>query len=247
MFQIKHIKSRTGRGKIKLTKAMEELVIPGFNQGSVVIVGAVKTGKSNLVVNLMTRPEFYKGYFDKENIWLFSPTATYDEMAEEMEIEEENRISEDMINKLTELIEEQTTEVEDKGKARARKLCLIFDDLSSCKKLQRSKTFEKIFTTNRHLNIMLICCVHKISALTRLCRLQCSHIIFFSAPFSECEIVSNEFCGQGLTKREMLELIKYATTPDEKSSHPFLYINLIAKPLERYRKNFTRILRIKQF
>ena len=246
MFAIRPQKTKK-KDRVKLTKPMEELIIPGFNQGSTVIVGSVRSGKTCLVVNLMTRPEFYKGYFDKENIWLFSPTATYDEMADSMDIQEENRISEDMIDRLAELISEQTGEVEDKGKGKARKLCLIFDDLSSCKKLQRSKVFEKIFTTNRHLNIMLICCVHKISALTRLCRLQCSHVIFFSAPYSECEILANEFCGQGLTKREMLELIKYATTPDENSSHPFLYINLLSTPLERYRKNFTRILRIKQF
>jgi len=59
------------------------------------------------------------------------------------------------------------------------------------------------------------------------------------------EILAREFCGSGLTKRQMIDLIKYATTPDENSSHPFLYINLTAKPKEGYRKTFSQILELK--
>ena len=232
------------KGKIKLNPLMKQGIIPGFNQGSVVLVGSVKSGKSTLIVNFMKRPEFYKDYFKPKNVFLFSPTATYDELAEEMGIIEENRVSENMIDELTEILEEQTSEVEDKGKSKAPKLCIIFDDLSSMKKLQRSKVFEKIYTTNRHLNIQVFCCVHKISALSRLCRLQCAHIFFFSAPYSEMEILASEFCGQGLSKKQMINLIRHATTATEGDPKPFLYINNTAEPKKRYRKNLDKILEL---
>jgi len=244
--RIRPLEDKSGKGKVKIkNKLMKQGIIPSFNQGSIVLVGSVKSGKSVLIQNLMTRKEFYGDFFDEDNKYLFSPTASYDEIADEMGIVEENRISEDMIEELSDIVEGQTMEVENRGKSRAKKLCLIFDDLSSCKKLQRSKVFEKIFTTNRHLNIMLFCCVHKISALTRLCRLQCAHICFFKASYSEMEILAREFCGSGLTKKQMIDLIRYATEPDENSSHPFLYINLTAKPKERYRKTFSQILELK--
>jgi len=243
---IRPLKDKSGKGKIKIKNPlMKQGIIPSFNEGSIVLVGSVKSGKSVLIQNLMTRKEFYGDFFDEDNKYLFSPTAKYDEIADSMDIPEENRISEDMIEELTDIVEEQTQEVKSKGKSKAKRLCLIFDDLSSCKKLQRSKVFEDIFTTNRHLNIMLFCCVHKISALTRLCRLQCAHICFFKASYSEMEILAREFCGSGLTKRQMIDLIKYATTPDDNSSHPFLYINLTAKPKQKYRKTFSQILELK--
>lgn len=240
---IKEIKNK--KGKVKLTKLMEAGIIPGFNQGSVVLVGSVKSGKSTLLANLLSDKRFYGTYFKKKHKYLFSPTATYDDIADQMEIPEDNRISENMIEELENLVEGQTAKVENKGKTKAPKLCIVFDDLSSMKKLQRSKIFEKIFTTNRHLNMMVFVAVHKISALTRLCRLQAAHIMFFAAPLSEIEILSNEFCGTGLSKKEMYDLIRYATTPDEKSKYPFLYINLRAEPKKRYRKNFDTVLQLK--
>lgn len=238
---IKPIKNKHGR-KIKLTKLMEDGIIPGFNQGSIVLVGSVKSGKSTLLSNLLGDDRFYGKYFNNEDKYLFSPTATYDEIAGELGVPEENRISEDMIRELKDLIDDQTDEVERKGKYKARKLCIIFDDLSSCKKLQRSPVFEKLFTTNRHINAMVFCAVHKISALTRLCRLQCAHIMFFSAPRSEIDILCEEFCAQGMTKKQMCKLIQYATTPDQKNKKPFLYINLTTEPNKRYRKNFDTLL-----
>jgi hypothetical protein len=59
------------------------------------------------------------------------------------------------------------------------------------------------------------------------------------------EILAREFCGSGLTKKQMINLIRYATSPDENSSHPFLYINLTAKPKEKYRKTFNQVLELK--
>jgi len=243
---IKPIESKSKKGKVKITNPlMKSGVIPSFNQGSVVIVGSVKSGKSVLIQNLLCKKQFYGDFFDEDNKYLFSPTAKFDELADEMGIADENRISEDMIEELTEIVEKQTEEVESKGKSKAPKILLVFDDLSSCKKLQTSKIFNLCFTTNRHLNILLIASVHKISALTRLARLQCSHIMFFNSPYSEMEILAREFCGAGLTKKQMIDLIRYATTPDENSSHPFLYVNLVAPPKERYRKTFSQMLELK--
>ena len=74
---LKIIPYKTNKSKIKLNAMMEADIIPR-HASSVVFSGRSGSGKSNLMVNLLTRNQFYKGYFDL--IFLFSPTARSDDL-----------------------------------------------------------------------------------------------------------------------------------------------------------------------
>jgi hypothetical protein len=233
--------SKSRKADSKLTPAMKRGLIPSFNEPSCVIVGSVKSGKSTLLQNLVADNRFYGKFFNRKNRYLFSPTATFDLIANEMKIPRENRISENMIERLQELVDDQIEAVEE-DPDRAKKILIVFDDLSSMKKLQRSKVFERTFTTNRHLNMMVFVAVHKFTSLTRLCRLQCGHVIIFPCSYSEMEAIAEEYTPPGLTKKDMIGLIKEATKKNEKISHPFLYINLTQPFSKRYRKTFNEMI-----
>ena len=63
----------SNKDNLPTTPLMKAGVIPGFNQGSVCLVGSVRSGKSTLLVNLLTRPVFYGNYFKKKDKYLYSP------------------------------------------------------------------------------------------------------------------------------------------------------------------------------
>ena len=68
---------KTNKKKIKLTPMMQADIIPR-HASAVIFNGKSGSGKSNLMINLLTRPHFYKGYFDLT--FLFSPTANSDDL-----------------------------------------------------------------------------------------------------------------------------------------------------------------------
>lgn len=219
----------------------KQKIIPCHNTGSVIITGAVKSGKSNLMAVLATDYRFYGDYYKKKNRFLFSPTAEFDDMAENMDIPKENRVSEDMIDALQNLYDNQLEKVK---AGKSEKLLVICDDLTSCKKFQRSPIFKKIFTTNRHINMMLWCAVHKYTGLIRVCRLQCAYIIFFNAPDSEIKALAEDHTPAGKSKKEMYEIVNYATKKSKDSPKPFLFINNCADHEDRYRRNFNEIIEL---
>ena len=209
---------------------------------SALMCGSTGSGKSNLIVNLVTRKKYYKGFFDE--IYLLTPTPN-DDMQVQMGIPEENVISEDFIENLDEWVKEQEAEIDSKGITKSPKTLIIFEDCTSNKKLMRSKSFIKAFVQNRHLNLSVMVCCHKYKALTRTCRMNCSTICYFQASKTEDEALTADHGANGLNKNEFLSLVDFATTPDESNKKPFLYINVKIPMKTRYRKCFSTILQLK--
>lgn len=238
---IKPVKSKN-KNTEGLTSLMKQNVIPGYNSPSCLIIGPVKSGKSTLVCHMVN--EFYSDFYEEKNRFLFSPTATYDPIADEMGIDEENRIDENMIEELTEIVEDQKDQIKSKGKANADKLLIIFDDITSCKALQRSKIFMKLFCTNRHFNCQVIAISHKYKNIPRTSRLQCGHVIMFNNSQSELDALCDDFCANGLNKKQFMTVINHALKKTDDNPKPFIYINLTADQKERYRKNFDTILEL---
>lgn len=237
---IKPVQSKSS--KLKLNPLMEEGVIPSIGRGSsIVLVGRSGSGKSVLISNLLTRPEFYGDYFSKENRYLFSPTADVDSVAEEMGIEKKNRITKEMKSKLESLWNKREKEVKQKGGAQnTDPIAIVFDDLTGNNKLQNSKIFIRFFTAGRHLNFLCFVCVHKISALKRVCRLNCNYIMIFQSNNTELGILVDEQRPSCLSKDDFVKLVRYAWA----DPYSFLYIDNTKEEQTRYRKNLNQILRL---
>lgn len=118
---------------------------------SLLIVGPSRSGKSNIVLNIITK--WYVKHFD--DIYLLSVTAYRPSsgwliMIEEGIIPEANVIDDvSLVNEFIEaLIEKQ------KAQKKSKNIMVIIDDIA--KEIKMSKQLESIFTRGRHYDISVI-------------------------------------------------------------------------------------------
>ena len=224
---------------------MEANIIPR-HASSVICAGPSGSGKTTMIVNMFTRSMFYLGYFDR--VFLFSPSGECDPsfkiLIDKKVVKKKDVISKDYINRLDEIMGKQKDAVAQKGSEfKGKRIAVIFEDLSSLGKLQRSESFIESFCANRHLSMSVWACVHKISSLSRVCRLQASCLFFWPAQNSEIEVLYDEHGPPGLSRDEFKRLVRYATAR-EKNKRNFLGI-MVREPFEtRYRKNLDEIIEV---
>lgn len=211
-------------------------IIPKFPT-NVIFCGQTGCGKTNLMLNLITR--FYK--FKPSNIYLFSLTAKSDDLFTNLDVNDDNVFTTeaDMIEALERILEEQQNEFERK-KEKAERILLLFEDATANKKLQQSPAFIKAFVQNRHLGIMSMVSIHKWKAFNRTCRLQAKNVFFFRAQQSEVDQLFDDFAVGKMTKKWFSSMVDFATAED----HNFLYINNTVAPAERFRKNLDSKIKI---
>lgn len=234
---------KTDKDDIELRPFMKDSSIPSFPE-SIFMVGASKSGKSTLLDNLMRREDFYKGYHDL--VYLFAKTAKLDKGFKRLKIPEHRLFDNesDMIQNLEIIFEAQKKRVERDGAAKSKKLLMIFEDLTSNKKLMNNPTFLDLWVLGRHANIQVIASIHKYKALPRTQRLQAMNIIYFRGASDETMQLVDDWTPPGYSKKEFLEIVNYATKPDKNNTHNFLYIAKLMPFEVRYRKNFETILKL---
>jgi hypothetical protein len=230
-------KIKTNKSKIKLRPYMEKGIIPS-HPFRCILNGSSGSGKSTVLINLMTKPQFYKGYFDR--IVLFAPTAEIDDSFDMLDIEEDDIISNGDVDRLKDIMDEQKAFIKKKGVHKTPKVLVIFEDCQSSPKLLKHKDFLKCYIAGRHYNLSTILCSQSFTKTPRACRLQATDIIYFPSSQSENNIICDELSPPGFSKNDTQELINYATG----EPYSFLYINMKQPAKTRYRKNFDEILEL---
>ena len=234
----------TNKSKIPQRPLMEANIIPR-HPFSCILNGKSGSGKSTLLLNLCCMPQFY-GPTDKKNdkskyfdlIFMFSPTAGQDDLPEYLNLPANRIIQDNFISKLEHIITTQKGIIERKKIENAPKILIIFDDIQSQDAFMRSGNFLKCFIQNRHYSISTILCSQSFTRTPRACRLQCSSVFYFPGSMSEMELLVEEFCPPGMTKKNFMAMVQHAT----KDKHHFLHINMKVPFEERYRKNLDTIL-----
>lgn len=228
----------TSKSKIKHTPYQSELIIPK-HPFACIFNGRSGSGKSQLMVNLMARPQFYKGYFDI--IFLVSPTAgAMDDLVQHLNLPVKRIINVLDPKTITKIMKVQEELINKRGIDRAPKMLIIYDDCQSNERFLRSKPVIQSFIAGRHFNISVILCSQSWTRTQRVCRLQCSNVFFFPGTESEVELLQNEFCPPNTSKSDFRALIKHATS----EPYNFLHINMKASVKDRYRKNLDTMLRL---
>jgi coproporphyrinogen III oxidase-like Fe-S oxidoreductase len=74
-------------------------------------------------------------------------------------------------------------------------------------------------------------------------RLNCNATYIFPSSQSEVEILKDEVCPAGLTKKQFEKVIEYATS----EPYSFLSINNHTKPKERFRRNLDEIIDLEKY
>lgn len=246
---LKIIPFKTNKNKIKKRKLMEKKIIPS-HPFRLLLVGASGSGKTQNLLNLMTRPQFYgktdpkdkkSQYFDL--VFLFSPTADGgDDLSEYLMIPEERIITDESLFQptLNHIIKTQKDFIEKNTIVLSPKICLIMDDCQSAEKFLKSSDFVKCFIAGRHYNISIICCGQSWTRFQRITRLNASNIMLYPSSGSEINLLCEEYCPANTSKKKFLELIQFAT----KEPYNFLHINNQTSHKDKYRKNLDLILNI---
>tara|TARA_R110000868_G_C10961362_1_gene768522 strand:- start:3170 stop:4102 length:933 start_codon:yes stop_codon:yes gene_type:complete len=219
----------TNKKKIKINSYMKQEIIPA-HPASIIFNGRSGSGKSNLCVNLLTRKQFYKDYFDL--VFFFSKTAKADDLPEYLNLDSKRIYTDFKPEVFQHIFETQEKIIEDKGIHKSPKILIILDDCISDKKFLNSGYLVKLFIQNRHLNISTWLMSQSFTRVPRVCRLQASSLFIFASTDSEVEILSTEFAPPNVHKKRMRELIGKATS----DPYCFLFINMKSDISKRYRK-----------
>ena len=120
----------TAKSGIPQRNCAKQEIMPKF-PFSMMISGRSGSGKTNAMLNILTRRELYGNYF--HTILIFSPTAgSYDDTYKALKIPEENFIREftgDLLEDIISARKKLIDEIGIEGVARKNRVCLILDDV----------------------------------------------------------------------------------------------------------------------
>lgn len=254
--KIKIIESN--KNKVYVKSAMKNGVIPQ-HPFRMIISGASGSGKSMLLMNLLTMPQYYGGgvltQSDGEKkrikpffhvIFIISPTAgKTDDLYKELE-KQKNKIiiiNEPDEDELMEIIDMNLEHIEKNGVHKSPRILICYDDIIHCKKFLNCKAFTKSYIASRHYNASVIVCSQKYNALPRVCRIQCNAVMYFRGNSTEDERLAEEHSPPGFKKRDFItKIIDNATD----QPYQFLFINLQEPFKTRYRKGLGIIMELKK-
>lgn len=240
----------------ELDKVSDYLLKPPFAMGLVAPKGS---GKSTIIYNLISRPEFYYKKFDQ--VWMLSPTFFLDDTYAKAKLKPErvvtdvNKFSEvmtqiiDKVNSQIESIktavaqqaasqgwsnERQKEEIEKQKSEKLDRILIIIDDAVGVKALERGSVITNSFSRHRHLYISFLYAVQIYKAMPPVVRVNLSAILIFRI-YNRGELKKIVEEQAVLVKdATWMALYEHAT----KEPYSFLYINY-KHPTYRYFKNFT--------
>jgi hypothetical protein len=208
---------------------------------SILFSGASGSGKTQLLLNLLTKKCFYKDYFDL--IFIFSNTAQDgDDLYDHLKLDDGHifKPNKEGLTQIKHIIKTQKDVIKEDGIENSPNILLIFDDVANEAAFLRSDEYLKLHIMNRHFNISVFSLYQSYMKAPRSCRIQLSAIFYFRGKRSETERISSEHCPPGYSDNEFEQLVSYATSKD----WSFLYINYKAPHKERYRCCFDTILEL---
>lgn len=233
---------KTKKADLPQTAFMKSDIINKF-PSLTLCIGRSGSGKSNVIANMMTKKEFLKDFFNE--IYLFSPTAKSDDIVEHLKLKDDNifeNLNEEAVDKLNEIVDKNTEKIKNDGilkTSKSSKILIICDDCISEKVFIKSNILSKLATAGRHALISTIICSQSYTKVPRVIRLQAQGLILFPSSNDELELLCEDLCPPNLSKKDFLELIKFAT--DERYS--FLFVNHHSKnPKDKFRKRFAEII-----
>ena len=233
---------KTSKDDIKQPLLAEEGIIPKLGS-SIIISGKSGSGKSVLLYNLMTRKEFYLGAFSK--IILISPTAEQDDVQLALKIPQSCIFTDlkQAVGALQIIERIQTTHIQKVGSGKARRICIIYDDVVGHTKFMNSPEFVGSFIRSRHWNCTTFLLTQSFMRVPRICRLQASFIVFFPLSRSEANTVIDEFCPPKTTAQQFERMLMEVL--DEK--YQFFVVNMRVPIPIRYRKGLGEIINLDEY
>lgn len=245
-FDIKRM--RTAPDDIKQPTGAQQGILPE-HPFRMYVVGASGSGKSNYVLNLLTRKDMYKNYFD--DIFVISPTAAHlDPTYKALKLPKHHYFSPtkdgdplngDKVLKLMADIQARELKAVDYNKNEAKKILLILDDIVSFRKFTHGPMLLKFAVMSRHWNVSMMILSQAYHRIPKPVRMQQTCITFFKGSNKEIEVLTEDFMAPGMNKKSFAKMIHYATAERFK----FFFIDLHRGLYDsRYRKTLTELLSV---
>jgi hypothetical protein len=231
---------------------MKEGVIPR-HPSVCLFSGRAGSGKTNLMLSLLTRTEFYGGddqgkrhYYD--HIILMGSTVDSDDLYETLKSQKVHieTVLEPTASDIQQVLHYQKEKIKELGIAKAPRTLLVLEDMQTHSagkdSIMRSRPFLECFLANRHNNLSVWLAGQSYTATPRRCRLQARGLFYFAGAESELDLVAKEYGAPGLSKSEMKLVISYAT----KDPYSFLFVNMHLPWSTRFRQNLDTIINIER-
>jgi len=204
------------------------------------------SGKSNLLVNLICRDEYYNKDFAGEDIFLVSPSIYSDAKLEKLvnvkNIPETNLMEEydeEVLIALYDLLEKEYKEnVADR--VRPTNKLIVFDDcsFSGVFKKKINGIVSKIFSNGRHINLSVIITSQKYSDLSTSSRENASGAIFFDCSNKQLDLIEADHNRLLHGKKAFLEMFREVL----QEPYSFLVVNYSNPKENRYMdKDFSPV------
>ena len=199
---------------------------------SIIIAGkSMLSGKSNMILNIILRPEFKFGkHFKGENIYIITPTLDYKikTLMKQKDIPDSNRFpdySEEGLEALSDHIKEVYEEDPSTHKL------IIFDDASysGIFKKKRFGVLAKMFQNSRHEQLSIIATTQTYTDIGNNLRSNSNILILFGTSDRILDTIADEN-AYSISKKNFKLLFKHYT----KKRHSFIVINYQNPLEERY-------------
>jgi hypothetical protein len=232
----------TAKSKIPQRGIAKSGVLPKF-PFSLMLSGSSGSGKTNTLLNILTKKNLYGGYF--HFILVYSPTAgKYDDSYKILNLPDENFIEDFGPESLEHLIESRKKLIDEKGiewVGKNSRVLIILDDVIANRAFLESQTALTLFALLRHYLCAIVVMTQSYTKLPRALRLNCNACAIFPTTQSEIEILLNEITPAGIKKRDFEKVIDFAT----QDKYSFLWINRHADRDKQVRKNLDQIIDLK--
>lgn len=232
----------TDKTKIPQKTASKTQIMPRY-PFSMVISGRSGSGKTQLLLNILTRNELFGSYFHK--ILVFSPTANdLDDTYKSLNLPKENFIKTFDTNLLETILKNRKHQIDQKGieyVSKYNRVLLLFDDMIAEKDFLNSKETLMMFTLLRHYLISICILSQSFMRIPRSIRLNANYIVIFPSLESEIQTMLDEITPSGINKKDFRFIIDYCT----KGKYDFMAINNHADPNKRIRHNLAEIIDLK--
>jgi type IV secretory pathway VirB4 component len=233
-FEITAIESK--QHNIPQTPAMEQGIL-AKHPHTALFNGMSGSGKSTTMLNLLSKPQMYGGYFDVIYVLSGAPDSMWDEMAGT--VDPENFVEDGWNEKLDEIFANQVKEIKEVGLDKAKRVLIVIEDGVNDKKFcsHHNKRLTKLFTKNRHYGITCWMTSQHINAVPKMCRTNATCVFFWTSEGGNMDTIINSYKPDYWTKEQFRAVIDHCTNHDQYS---FMSIFRKQKGKKRFRRNLNR-------
>lgn len=239
-FTIQKIETKDTRKYEKMPKPLPQFIF------RMLLLGSSAGGKTTLLLNLLTNPNFYLGSFDK--IWIISPTASVDTTWQALDkLNESEKSKYRILEECTEediqaIFAEQDKDIADSNNKAKPLGLIIFDDCINSKFMD-SKTFSDLFYKGRHWNLNTILSFQSYKLIKRSIRLNFSHQIITSITQNELNMISDDLSNP-IVDKSMVKMFYHHCK--SKGKYNFLYKDNSEDYDSQFYMNFTQKFKLKK-